>query len=257
VNAFALALRQVRYENSAFWRNPVAAFFTFVFPLMFLVIFNLLFGNNELELPGGTAHTSTFYVPAIAALSVISACYTNVAISVSISRDQGLLKRTRGTPLPGWAFLFGRIVHATLVAILLVAIVTAAGALFYDVDPPTNTLPAFLVTLAVGAATFCALGLAVSSIIPNADASPAIVNASILPLLFISDVFIPLHDAPGWLTTFADVFPVRHFSLALQTPFNPFETGAGFELVHLLVMAVWMVGALLLAVRFFSWEPRR
>ena len=102
MNAFALALRQVKYENTAFWRNPVAAFFTFVFPLMFLVIFNLLFGNDKLELPGGTAHTSTFYVPAIAALSVISACYTNVAISVALSRDQGLLKRTRGTPLPAW-----------------------------------------------------------------------------------------------------------------------------------------------------------
>jgi ABC-2 type transport system permease protein len=257
VNALALALRQVRYENTAFWRNPVAAFFTFVFPLMFLVIFNLLFGNDEIDLPGGTAHTSTFYVPAIAALSVVSACYTNVAMSVSMSRDQGLLKRTRGTPLPGLSFLFGRIVHATLIAILLVAIVTAAGALFYDVDAPTTTLPAFLVALAVGAATFCALGLAVTSIIPNADASPAIVNASILPLLFISDVFIPLHDAPGWLTTFADIFPVRHFSLALLTPFNPFESGSGFETVHLLAMAGWLVGGLLLAVRFFSWEPRR
>lgn len=257
MNPLALALRQVKYENSAFWRNPMAAFFTFVFPLMFLAIFNLLFGNDELDLPGGTAHTSTFYVPAIAALSVVSACYTNVAMNVSMSRDRGLLKRTRGTPLPGWSFLSGRIVHATLVAVLLVFIVTAAGALFYDVDVPTNTFPAFLVTLVVGAATFCALGLAMTVIIPNADASPAIVNASILPLLFISDVFIPLHDAPGWLTTFADVFPVRHFSLALLTSFNPFETGSGFELVHLLVMVGWMVGGLLLAVRFFSWEPRR
>ena len=257
MNSFVLALRQVRYENTAFWRNPVAAFFTFVFPLMFLVIFNLIFGNNKLDLPGGTVSTSTFYVPAIAALSVISACYTNVAISISIARDSGLLKRTRGTPLPGWAFLFGRVIHATLLAVLLVIIVTAAGTLFYGVDAPTNTIPAFLVTLIVGAATFCALGLAITSIIPNGDASPAIVNASILPLMFISDVFIPLNDAPAWLTTFADIFPVRHFSLALQTAFNPFETGMGFELVHLLVMAGWMAGGLLLAVRFFSWAPRR
>ena len=134
---------------------------------------------------------------------------------------------------------------------------TAAGALFYGVDAPTNTIPAFLVTLIVGAATFCTLGLAITSIIPNGDASPAIVNASILPLMFISDVFIPLNDAPAWLTTFADIFPVRHFSLALQTAFNPFETGMGFEPVHLLVMAGWMACGLLLAVRFFSWAPRR
>lgn len=257
MNALTLALRQIWYENRAFWRNPVAAFFTFVFPLIFLAIFNLLFGNDELDLVGGTTHMSTFYVPAIAALSVISACYTNVAISIAMSRDRGLLKRIRGTPIPVWSFLLGRIGHAISVAVLLVIIVTVVGALFYNVDVRVGTLPAFLVTLAVGAATFCALGLAITTIIPNADASPAITNGTILPLLFISDVFIPLHNAPGWVTTFADIFPVRHFSLALLTSFNPFESGSGFEVGHLLVMAAWMTGALLVAVWFFSWEPRR
>ncbi len=257
MNSFVLALRQIRYQNTVFWRNPVAAFFAFVFPLMFLVIFNLVFGNNQLDIPGGTVSTSTFYVPAIAALSVITACYTNVAIMMSFSRDRGLLKRTRGTPLPAWSFLAGKIAHAVFLAVLLVVIITAAGALFYGVDVPTNTLPAFLVTLAIGAATFCALGLAIMAIIPNAEASPAVVNASILPLMFVSDVFIPMHDAPAWLRTFADIFPVRHFSLAMQTSFNPFETGAGFELVHLLVMTGWMVAGLLLTLRTFSWEPRR
>ena len=257
MNGFLLAFRQARYENTAFWRNPVAAFFTIVFPLMFLVLFNLLFGNGEIDFPGGTVSTSTFYVPGIVALAVIGACYTNVAIGISFSRDWGLLKRIRGTPLPGWALLLGKIGHAVVVGILLVVVVTAAGALFYGVDVPTNTMPAFIVTLIVGSATFCALGMAIVTAIPNADASPAVVNASILPLLFVSDVFIPLGDAPSWLTTFADIFPVRHFSLALQTSFNPFETGTGFEWVHLLVMAAWMVFGLVVAARFFSWEPRR
>ena len=257
MNALVLALRQVKYENRSFWRNPPAAFFTFVFPLMFLVIFNLIFGNDDFDFPGGTANTSTFYVPGIVALSVINACYTGIAIGVSFSRDQGLLKRTRGTPLPAWGFLFGRIAHVTLVAVLLVAIVTVAGVVCYDVDAPTNTLPAFLVTLVVGAATFCALGLAITSVIPNADASPAIVNASILPLLFVSNVFIPMHDAPEWLSTFADVFPIRHFTSALLAVFNPFEEGRGFDFGHLAVMAGWMGAGLILAVRYFSWEPRR
>ena len=139
---------------------------------------------------------------------------------------------------------------------MLVIIVTAAGALFYDVDIPTNTLPGLLVSLVVGAAAFCALGLATTAVIPNAESSPAIVNVSVLPLLFISDVFIPLHDAPSWITRVADFFPVRHFAQAMHKPFNPFETGTGFEPVHLLVMAAWMVGGLLVALRFFSWEPR-
>ena len=100
------------------------------------------------------------------------------------------------------------------------------------------------------------LALAVTAIIPNADASPAVINGATLPLLFISDIFIPLRDAPQWLTIFADIFPVKRLASAMHTAFNPFETGAGFEWVHLLVMVGWMAGALLLAVRYFSWEPR-
>lgn len=257
MTSLSLALKQLRYQNTAFWRNPVAAFFTFVFPLMFLVILNLLFGSRDLDIPGGTVNTSTFYVPAIGALSVITACYTNLAIGMSFSRDEGILKRIRGAPIPAWSFMVGRIAHAVFLALLLMVIVTAAGAIFYDVDLPTSTLPAFVVTLALGAATFCALGLAVMKAIPNAEASPAIVNASILPLMFVSDIFIPMNDAPGWLTTFASIFPVRHFSVAMQTSFNPFEGGLGFEPVHLLVMAAWMAAGMLIALRTFSWEPRR
>ena len=257
MNAISLSFRQIRYETIAFWRNPAAAFFTFLFPLIFLVIFNLVFGDREMEIAGGVTSVSTFYVPAILALSVIGACYTNVAMGISFARDGGVLKRVRGTPLPAWAYLFGRIGNAVIVSILLVIIVTFSGVVFFGVDAPTNTMPAFLLTLMVGAAAFCALGMAVTALIPNAEASPAIVNASILPLLFVSDVFIPLDDAPYWLQVFANVFPVRHFSTALQTAFNPFETGAGFEWMNLLVMAGWLAAGLLLAVRFFRWEPRR
>jgi ABC-2 type transport system permease protein len=257
MSSAALALREVRYQNKAFWRNPASAFFTFAFPLMFLVIFNLLFGNEKRVIDGQTTTTATFYVPAIAAFSVITACYTNIAIGLSFTRDGGILKRVRGTPLPAWAFMAGRIVHATLMAVLLVVIVCLFGVLFYDVSIPTNTMPAFLVTLIVGAASFCALGLAITCIIPNGDASPAIVNASILPLLFISDIFIPLQGAPAWLTTFAKIFPVWHFSAAMQAAFNPFETGSGFHLTDLAIVAAWGLAGMFIAARFFSWEPRR
>lgn len=257
MSVFALTLRQARYDTLAFFRNPAAAFFTLVFPIMFLVIFNLIFGDEEIETPQGPLDTSTFYVPAIVALSVISACYTNIAIGTAFARDRGILKRVRGTPLPAAAFLAGRILQATFVALLLVALVLAMGVAFYGVDLPGETFPAFLVTLVVGAAAFCALGLAVTAIIPNADASPAVVNASILPLLFISDVFIPMNDAPSWLSDFASIFPVAHFASALHTAFSPFETGAGLEWKALAVLAAWAVVGVALSLRFFSWEPRK
>jgi ABC-2 type transport system permease protein len=257
VSAAGLALRQLRYENLAFWRNPPQAFFTFVFPLMFLVIFNLAFGDQRVDV--GTQRTPfrTFLIPAIIAFSQISACYTNVAMSAVAARDGGLLKRVRGTPLPASAFMAGKVLHSTLIAVLLVGIVVAAGAFLYGVDLPTTTLPAFLVTILVGFASFSALGLATTTVIPNEDAAPAIINAVILPLLFISDIFIRFEDPPVWLDAVRNVFPVIHLYRALETAFLPFTQGAGFEWGHLALVALWGLAGGVVAARFFSWEPRR
>ncbi|HVM12249.1 MAG TPA: ABC transporter permease [Actinomycetota bacterium] len=250
-------LRQLRYEHRAFRRNPASAVFTFAFPLMFLVIFNLIFGNLEIRVAGGTTTASTFYVPAIAAFSIITTCFTNLAMRLTFDRDQGRLKRIRGTPLSTGAFLAGKILHVIALAIVLVAIVTLFGMIFYGVRAPTGSLPAVLVTLAVGAAAFCALGIAITAAIPNADAAPAVVNATILPLLFVSDVFIRLDQAPPWLRTLGDLFPVKHLSQALQTAYDPFLSGPGFEWGHLGAIAAWGAAGLVVALRTFSWEPRR
>lgn len=252
-----LSLRQARYNNRAFWRNPPAAFFTFVFPLMFLFIFNLVFGGGEIEVEGGTIDVSTFYVPAIVALSVINACFTSISQTVAFNREQGVLKRVRGTPLPPLAFFLGRVMQTVFITFLLVIIVMAVGAVAFGVEIQTEKLPAMTVALVVGAAAFCALGLAMTAFIPNADAAPAIVNAVILPLLFVSDVFIPMQDAPGWLRDFASVFPVSHLAESMHAAFNPLTEGSGFEVKSLAVMAAWGVLGLVLAVRYFSWEPRR
>ncbi len=253
----ALTLRQARYNNKAFWRNPAAAFFTFVFPLMFLLIFNLVFGDREIEVEGGTIDISTFYVPAILALSVINACFTAISQTVVFNRDQGVLKRLRGTPMPAIAFFAARVLHTVLITILLVIIVMAVGVLAFGVEIQTDKLPAMAFALIVGAAAFCALGLAMTGSIPNADAAPAVVNAVILPLLFISDVFIPMQDAPSWLRDLASVFPVSHLARSMHEAFNPLTGGSGFEVKSLLVMAAWGLAGLVLAVRYFSWEPRR
>jgi ABC-2 type transport system permease protein len=255
MNGAALTLSQVRYVNKAFWRNPASAFFTFAFPLMFLVIFTALLGHGTVRIsPTKVVNTSTYYVAAMASFAVITACYTNIAINVSFQRDSGVLKRTNGTPLPSSIFLGARMVHALFVAVVLVAITAAFGRVLYSAEIPTGvTLLRFLVMLLVGAASFCALGFAITSVIPNADASPAIVNASILPLLFLSGVFIPLgSNAPAWIVWVARIFPVRHFAEGMQAGF----LGTAFHWTDVLFVAAWGLGGLLFAVRFFSWEPR-
>lgn len=256
MNDLALALRQVWYVNKAFSRNPASLFFTLIFPLMFLVIFSVIFGSGHIRVgPGQTVRVATFYVPAISAFSVITACYTNIAISLTFARDSGSLKRIHGSPLPVWSYMFARIFHAVVVAILLVAICGAFGAIFYGATLPTTTLPAFVLTLMVGAAVFCVLGVAVTGFVPNADASPAVVNGTILPLLFISNVFIPLESPPAWLDIAGKIFPVRHFADALIGSFFQLN-GSGLHTNDLLVLGAWGVGGVVVAIRFFQWEPR-
>jgi ABC-type multidrug transport system permease subunit len=167
------------------------------------------------------------------------------------------LKRLRGTPLPTWALLTGKIVHAVLIGFALVIIVALFGWALYGVDLPTRTLPAAMLALAVGSAAFAAIGLAVASVVPNSDAAPAVVNGVMLPLTFISDLFIPMQAAPPWLTTFANVFPLRHLAVATRTAFNPFETGLGFEWMHLLVVAAWGVVAARSAISAGSRSARQ
>jgi ABC-2 type transport system permease protein len=254
-----LALRQVGYTNRAFWRNPASAFFTFAFPLMFLVIFTAIFGGTT-DTQFGPIKASNYYVGSIATFSIITATYTNLAISMTFLRDAGVLKRVRGTPLEPWAYMAARIIHAVLMSLLLVVIVVVFGIAFYHADLPTKTLPAFIVTVILGAASFSALGLAVTSIIPNADAAPAVVNATILPLQFLSGVFIPLANTHAWYAQVAKLFPVYHFTQPMlaayfQPQLDP--TTNGFKGWDLLILAAWGVFGAIVAARTFRWEARR
>jgi len=252
----ARTLRQVKYENRSFWRNPASAFFTFAFPLMFVVIFNLIFGSSKYSQFGPNATVSDFYTPALMAFSIITACYTNIAMGVVFAREEGILKRMRGTPLPPWVYLFARIAVSVMVAVLLVVIIGVFGRVFYHVKlPGVRTLPALAVALVVGAATFCAIGLAMTSFVPNVDAAPAVVNATIFPLLFISDIFIPI-QGNGVLTHIAAIFPVKHLSNAVIAAYNPHTVGTGFKGKDLAIMGAWGAAALVVALRRFRWEPR-
>ena len=256
MTALKLTARQVWYINKAFVRNPASLFFTLVFPMMFLVIFTVLFGNGHVPVgPGKTVRVATFYVPALAAFAVINACYTNIAISLSFQRDTGVLKRIHGSPLPVGSYIAARIAHAVLIAIILVVITVVFGATLYGASLPESTLGAFVLTLVVGATAFSALGVALTAVIPNADASPAVVNGTILPLLFVSDIFIPLVNPPAWIDIIGKVFPLRHFANAMLGSYFQLS-GSGIQTNDLLVMAAWGLAGVIIAVRFFDWEPR-
>jgi ABC-2 type transport system permease protein len=250
-----LVLHQFRYDQKVFWRNAASVFFTVMLPLTFLFIFATIFGNDEIE--GIGVNTTTYYVPAIVSLAVISATTVSLAIRLTTDRERGLLKRVRGTPLPTPVFVAGRVGNSLVVSILMVVLVAVLGRLVYDVAVPGETIPALLVTLAVGAFAFSCLGFALTTIIPNEDAAPAVTNAIVLPLYFISGVFIPDAEIPEGVLLVADVFPVRPFFEAFFTAWDPDTTGSGFEWGHLALVAAWGVAGLVIAMLAFRWEPRR
>jgi ABC-2 type transport system permease protein len=254
VSGLGLALHQFRYDQKVFWRNPAAVFFTVLLPVIFLLIFATIFGNDTIEVLG--VKTTTYYVPAIISLAVVSATAQGLAIALTVQRENGILKRVRGTPLPPRLFIASRIGNAIMISVLALVVLAVLGRVIYDVAIPWERLPAVAVTLAVGGAAFCCIGFALSAVIPSEDAAPAITNVALLPLYFLSGIFIPESEIPDGVLAVADLFPIRHFFEAFFTAWNPLTTGPGFEWGHLAVVAAWGVAALLIAVRAFRWTPR-
>jgi ABC-2 type transport system permease protein len=252
----ALVLHQFRYDQKSFWRNPASVFFTVMFPVLLLVIFALVFSGQTVDVGGGI-DVDAYYVPAIITLAVISATMQSLAMSLTIAREDGRLKRGRGTPMPPWVFIAGRVGNAIVVSLLMLVLIAAIGRLAFGVGIPWSRLAAIVVTLAIGAASFCCLGIALTAAIPSADAAAPIANFTLLPLYFLSGVFIPEDQIPSGVLSFADAFPVRHFFEAFFEVYEPASAGgAGMQWGHLAVVAAWGALGLLLAVRYFRWVPK-
>jgi ABC-2 type transport system permease protein len=250
----ALLYGQFRYANRTFWRNPAAAFFTIAFPLMLLLIFGTLFGNQTVDARQGV-RVAQFLAPAMAVYAAVTAAFTSLSIALAIAREHGILKRLRGTPLPPWAFMTARVLAAVWVGLIGVVVMLAVGVGAYHVQILGRTLVASVVTLAIGIGCFAALGLALVSLVRSSSAVQGIASTVILVLGFVSDIFLIGVDLPRWLGLIGSVFPLKHFANALGGAFNPFLHGSGFAWGHLAVMAAWGLGGVLVALWRFSWEP--
>ena len=246
---------QFRYDLRAFLRNRQSQFFTLALPVLFLLIFASVFGGNTVKVPGGRIDASVSYVPGIMALGIIAAAFINLVISVTAQRESGVLKRRRATPVRAGAVIGGRALTSVVVALAIAVVLLAIGWGAYGAHVPARSAPALALTIVVGAVSFCCLGFALASIIHDQDSAQPLTQALILPLYFISGVFVPASTLPGWLVDVAGVFPVRHLAAALLTAYNPHTHGSGVASVDLLVVAAWGVAGLLFALRRFQWNP--
>lgn len=247
---------QTRYQLRTFWRIPVAFFFTLALPLIMLLLFNALFGDGTVETAGGSWSIRQFYTGGLAAFTAVSATYTNLANMVPIRRDEGVLKRWRGTPLPTWVYVGGFIASAIVIAFVGVVLMLAVSVVAYDLEIDWAKMPAAAVTFMVGVSAFAALGMALASLVRSASSASAAANATILPLAFVSNVFVITgDDAPQWIETVGNVFPLRPFVVAFQECFLPFVEPPAFSWGRLAVVAAWGLAGLVVALRRFTWEP--
>jgi ABC-2 type transport system permease protein len=242
VSTAALAWEQFRFERKLFWRNPSAAFFNFLLPILLLVLTATAFGVDGDELD--------VLVPGVAGMGVLANTFTSLAFNLTILRDDGVLKRIRGTPFPAAAYLTGLIGSAALNAFLQVVLVVVIGNVAYGVAWPADPLLLVAFTL-LGVVCFASLGVAFSHAIPNEDAAPAYTNAIFLPVIFISGVFYSTDGLPRALEVIAQALPLKHLIDGLSAAI----VGGGSDVaVAAAVVGGWAVAGIVLAVRFFRWE---
>jgi ABC-2 type transport system permease protein len=239
-------------------RNPRALVFTFVFPLLLVSVFSALNSGTRVAAmgdAGGKVAFAQFYTPSIGIFGLASACYTAIVVGIAGARDAGLLKRVRGTPLPMSIYLGSWLTGAALTGITAVVLLFAVAVPAFDVHIYARMLPSALVTLALGAATLAALGLAVASLVRTADQAIPVAQLTFLPLSFISGIFYPLHGAPDWVIHLAHAFPLYHIVNAFDACFVPQTTGGGWSANDLAAIAAWGAIGLTIATRRLRAEP--
>src|SRR4051794_9121196 len=245
--ALTLAWYQFRLERRMFWRNPSAAFFNFVLPLLFLALFGAIFSSSQKDL--------NVIVPGIAGMSIMATTFSALAMNLTFLREQGVLKRMRGTPLPESSYLMGVFGNAVTNAVIQLTVVVLAGRLCFGIAWPKEWIE-LVVYVFAGVTCLAALGVAWSHVIPNFDAAPAYTNIIFLPVIFISGVFYDVGTAPQFLRDIAQALPLTHIidglSGALVSGRGLSENWSG-----LVIVGLWAAVGIFFAVRGFRWEGRR
>lgn len=253
----ALFLHQVRYELLANARNPRARFFTFIFPIILLVVFIGVFGNKgHTVINGVPVPLSRFYVGGILAMAIITAAYAGLVMTIVAARETGVFKRRRATPVPPVLMIAGQVTSTLVIAELMTVILLLIARFGYSITMPAGALVSVFITVAVGTIAFACLGYAVAGMIDSIDAAQPLAQATMMPLYFISGVWIPNTSLSPGLRTVARLFPVEHLASALHNATVASSFSSAFSGGDLLVLAAWGAAAGIFAAMRFSWVPK-
>ena len=252
--ALLLSAGQVRYQLVLLARSPFGLFLTLVVPLLLLISLNLITPSNAAVVWGGH-HYAQFLTPAISAFCLLNACYVTTITTIVLARENGVLKRLRGTPLPAWTYLVGRAGAAVVTAVASAAIIIATGAVFFHVTIIWPALGYFAGAAGLGVVSFFLLGVAVTTVVPNTDTALPVAFGTMLPLAFISDVFFSAIHSPSWLHDLASAFPVAPVARAMEAAFNPATRSWPMPVSGLAAVLGWSIAAAVVIALAFRWEP--
>jgi ABC-2 type transport system permease protein len=249
-----LLLHELRVQQTLFWRNREAAFFTFLLPIVFFLIFGSVYGGDTIKDGHVKVKGAAFLEAGMIGYGVAATAFAGLAITLVIRRETGVLKRVRGTPLPPATYLVATLVSTMIVFALQTALIVVTGRVLYGVRWPR--LPfSLLLTLLLGAAAFAALGLAIAGFVRSAEGSSAVVNAVYLPMAIISGTFFSQSGYPHFLRVIADVLPLTYFTQLSRNVMLH-----GHQVWHSPGPVLWVAGwgavGLVAAIWTFRWEPR-
>lgn len=259
---WGLGLRRGALEIRQFFRQRDQVVFTFAFPVVFLFLFASIFSD---DVEGAGIKASQLYVPAMMAAGIMSTSFQSLGISIAVERDEKVLRRLRGTPMPPTAYFLGKIWLVLVTGILETAILLLVGTTLYDVDLPSDAGKwfAFAWIFVLGLTGCALLGIAVSSVPKSSKSASSVVVLPFLVLQFISGVYIAIGTIPDWMLNIGALFPLKWMCQGLRGVFLPdsaqvLEQAGGWEFGRTaLVLGAWCVGGLLLCLLTFRWKNRR
>jgi ABC-2 type transport system permease protein len=250
-----LAAWQVRYHQRSFWRNKRAAFFSIIFPALFLVIFGGLNGGH-LNVRGKLSFVD-FYTPSIMAYAVLLICFNSTALIVATLRERDVLKRVRTAPIPGVVYGAGIVGSMAIVLLIAVALLFVIGVPLYGAHLPGTKTIGMLTTLIIGAAVFTTLGIAAAKLIGKPENGAGLITVITLPMIFLSNIWFPIDGAPQWVQDIAKALPLRPLADGLQAAFDPRFGGTAILWRDLIPLLIWLaIGSVLMTLYLRSLNRR-
>jgi ABC-2 type transport system permease protein len=258
----AIGRRRIVLELRQFFRDRDSAVWNFALPVLLMVIFGSVFGGQTLGPTGITF--AQYFVAGMIASGILYTSFQNLAIAIPMEREDGTLKRLRGTPMPKASYFIGKIGTVFVTYVAQVTILIVVGVLFYGIEVPDSAAKWWTFTwVSVLGLIACTLsGIAFSVVPRSGKGASAIVSPIVLVLQFTSGVFFLFQDLPSWMQSFASLFPLKWLTQGMRYVFLPdsaaaLEVAGAWELPKVaLVLGIWCVIGLVCALVFFRWTRR-